>query len=104
MHSIYDALPVPNMPVRVTRGALVSHRYTQAAPCYRTLQYRRTLSMSLWNDFSEPVFHGVGLAGFKVGPMFFYWHKLLARFLSSTVSPFSSFSLYICIAGLGTSD
>ena len=34
----------------------------------KTSQYRRTfspLSVSLWNDLCDPVFDGVGLAGFK---------------------------------------
>ena len=39
-----------------------------AEPPCRTLQYRRSfipLSVSLWNDLADPVFDGVGLAGFK---------------------------------------
>ena len=36
MHPLNDALPGPYVPVRVTRGALVSHRYTYASPCCRT--------------------------------------------------------------------
>ena len=54
--------------VRVTRGALVAHRYTYAPPRCRTSQCRRTfipLSVSLWNDLADSVFDGVGLAGFK---------------------------------------
>ena len=34
----------------------------------RTLQYNRTyisFSVSLWNDLANPIFDGVGLAGFK---------------------------------------
>ena len=65
MHPLYGALPVP---VRVTCGAVIAHRYTYAPPRCRTLQYRRTfipLSVFLWNDLSDPVFDGVGLAGFK---------------------------------------
>ena len=61
MHPLNDALPGPYAPVRVTRGDLVAHR------C-RTSQYRKTfvpLSLSLWNDLADPVFDGVGLAGFK---------------------------------------
>ena len=27
-HSLYEALHVPYMPVRVTRGAVIAHRYT----------------------------------------------------------------------------
>ena len=58
MHPFNGALPGPYVSVWVTRGALVAHR----------LQYRRTFisrSVSLWNDLVDPVFDGVGLAGFK---------------------------------------
>ena len=68
MHLLYGALPVPYVPVPVTRGAVVARRYTYAPPRCRTFQVRRTfilLSVSLWNDLSDPVFDGVGLAGFK---------------------------------------
>ena len=56
------------MIARVTRGALVAHRYTYAPPRCRTLQYSRTFnlfSVSLWNDLANPVIDGVGLAVFK---------------------------------------
>ena len=62
MYPLSGALPVPYVPVRVTRGSLIAH------PRCRTSQYRRTfipLSVSLWNDLVDPVFDGVGLAGFK---------------------------------------
>ena len=68
VHPLNGALPGPYVPVRVTRSALVAHRYTYAPPRYRTLQHRRTLiplSVSFWNDLANPVFDGVGLAGFK---------------------------------------
>ena len=68
MHQLNDALPRPYVPVRVTRGALVAHRYTFAPPRCRTSQYSRIfvpLSVSLWNDLADPVFDGVELAGFK---------------------------------------
>ena len=67
-HPLCGALPVPYVPVRVTRGALIAHRYTFAPPRCRTPQYRRTfvpLSVSLWNDLVHPVFDVAGLAGFK---------------------------------------
>ena len=67
-HPLCGALPVPYVSVWVTRGALISHRYTFAPPRCRTSQYCRTfipLSASLWNDLVDPVFDGVGLAGFK---------------------------------------
>ena len=65
MHPLYGALPVP---VRVTRGAVIAHRFTYAPPRCRTSQYSRTfisLSVSLWDDLSDPMFDGVELAGFK---------------------------------------
>ena len=68
VHPLNGALPLPYVPVRVTRGALVAHRYTYAPPRCRTSQYNRTvvsLSVSLWNDLADPIFDGVGLAGFK---------------------------------------
>ena len=58
----------PYVPVRVTCGALVVHRYTYAPPRCRTSQYSRTfilLSVPLWDDLANPVFDGVGLSGFK---------------------------------------
>ena len=68
VHPLNGALPGSYVPVRVTRGALVAHRYSYAPPFCRTLQYSRTFipfSVSLWNDLANPVFDGVGLAGFK---------------------------------------
>ena len=68
MHLLCGALPVPYVPVRVTHGTLIAHRYTYAPPRCRTQQNRMTfitLSVSLWNDLVDPVFDGVGLAGFK---------------------------------------
>ena len=52
----------------VGKCALIAHRHSYGPPRCRTSQYRRTLvplSVSLRNDLSEPVFDGVGLAGFK---------------------------------------
>ena len=68
VHPLNGALPGPCVPVLVTRGALVAHRYTYAPACCRTSQYSMIfipLSVSLWNDLANPVFDGVGLAGFK---------------------------------------
>ena len=67
VHPLNGALPRPYVPARVTRGAMVAHRYTYAPPRCRTLQYSRTFipfSVSLWNDLANHVFDGVGLAGF----------------------------------------
>ena len=68
MHSLNGAQLIPFVPVQVTSGALVAHRYTYAPPRCRTLQYSMTFilfSVSLWNDLANPVFDGVGLADFK---------------------------------------
>ena len=78
MHPLCGALPVSYVPVRVTRGTLIAHRYTYAPPRCRTSQYRRSfipISVSLWNDLVDPVFDGVGLAGSRAGPMPFCWHS-----------------------------
>ena len=68
VHPCNGALPRPYVPALVTRCSLVAHRYTYAPPRCRTLQYRIIFipfSVSLWNDLANPVFDGVGLAGFK---------------------------------------
>ena len=68
VHLLNGDLPWPYVPVRVTRGALVAHRYTYVPPSCRTSQYSRTfipLSVSLWNNLANPVFDSVLLAGFK---------------------------------------
>ena len=68
MHPLSGALPLPYVPARVIRGDLVAHRHSFAPPRWRTSQCGRSfvpLSVSLWNDLSDPVFDGVGLAGFK---------------------------------------
>ena len=67
-HPLYGALTVPYVPVQVTRGTVIAHRYTYAPHRCRTSQYCWTFvpfSVSLWNDLSDPMFDGVGLAGFK---------------------------------------
>ena len=68
MHPLNSALPGPYVPVRVRRGALVTHWYIYAPPRCRTSQYSMTfipLSVSLWDDLANHVLDGVGLAGFK---------------------------------------
>ena len=68
MHPLSGVLPLPYMPARVTRGALVAHRHSFAPPRCRTSQYRISfvpLSVSIWDDLNDPVFGSVGLTGFK---------------------------------------
>ena len=108
MHPLNDALPGPYVPVRVTRGALVAHRYTYVPPRCRTSRYRRTfvpLSVFLWNDLADPIFDGVGLAGFKMKANAFLFAKLLYLYYSLLLFfIFSSFCLQVGIVGLGSSD
>ena len=95
-HPLCGALPVPYVPDRVTRGALIAHRYTFAPPRCRTSQYRRTfipLSVSLWNYLVDPVFDDLGLAGFKSRSNASLLALLLSPFLSLTIFTFSSFPL-----------
>ena len=84
MHPLYGALPVPHVPGRVTRNAVIAHRYTYAPPRCRTSQYYKTcipLSVSLWNDLYGPVFDGVGLAVSRAGSMTFYWPNVSLPFV-----------------------
>ena len=93
MHPLSGALPLPYVPARVTRGALVANRHSFAPPPCITSQYRRSfvpLSVSLWNDLSDTVFDGVGLAGFKSRANAF----LLALSALSFLSPVLSFSSF----------
>ena len=55
---------------RPRRGvaATVTHRNNYTPSRSRNSQYSKTfipLSVTLWNDLADPVFDGVGLAGFK---------------------------------------
>ena len=68
VHPLNGGLPGQYMPVRVTRGALVAHRFTLrflAAEPRSAAGPLFFLSVSLSNDLTSPVFDCVGLAGFK---------------------------------------
>ena len=76
MHPLYGARPVSYVPVRVTRFTVIAHRYSYAPPRCRTSQYRRTfilLSVSLWNDLSDPGLIVWDWQVSRAGPMPFYW-------------------------------
>ena len=63
------------------------------------------LSVSLWIDLPDPVFDGVGMAGFKSRANAFYWPSSSLPFYLLLFSfPFSSFILLVGIVGLGSSD
>ena len=68
VHPLNGTLPGLYVPVQVACSALVAHLYTYAPPRCRTSQHSRTfipLSVSFWNHLANPIFDGVGLAGFK---------------------------------------
>ena len=81
MHSLYDAIPVLYVPELVTRGALVAHRYTFAShESCSTTGFLFPSQCPCGTNFADPLFDGVGLAGFKNRASAFYWPKLLAQF------------------------
>ena len=103
MHPLSGALPLPYVPARVTRGALIAHRHSFAPPRCRTSQYGRSfvpLSVSLFNDLSDPVFDGVGLAGFKSRPNAFLLALYALSFLSPTVLSFLPSMGWLCGVGV----
>ena len=102
-HPLCGSLPVPYVPVRVTRSALIAHRYTFAPPLCRISQYRRTIipfSVSLWNDLVDPVFDGVELAGFKSRSNAFCWPSCSLLFVFNYF-PFLFFSSIDWLCGTG---
>ena len=102
LHPLYDALAVTS--VYAGAGYTPAHRYTYVPPRCRTSQFRRSfipLSVSLRDDLSDPVFDGVGLAGFKSMANFILFTKLLAHFFSPAGFPFSAFILWVVIVGGG---
>ena len=106
-HPLCGALPVPYVPIRVTRSAFIAHRYTFAPLRCRTSQYLRTfipLSVSLWMIWLTPYLMVWDWRVSRAGPMPFCWLSCSLLFLSSTIFPFSSFPLWVGSVGLGSSD
>ena len=104
MYPFYGTLPVSYAPVRVTRRALDTHRYTYAPPRCRTSHYRRTfipLSVSLWNDLANPVFDGVIRAGFKRTANDLLFSEAARSFFVIYYFPFLSFLSIGWYCGVG---
>ena len=83
MLPLSGALPLPYVPARVTRGALVAHRHSFATPRCRTSQYLRTfvpLSVSLWNDLSDLCLMVWDWRVSRAEPMLSCWHNLFFLF------------------------
>ena len=107
MHPLSGALPLPYVPARVTRGALVAHTHSFAPPRCRTSQYCRTfvlLSVSLstlWNDLSDLCLMMWDGWVSRVEPMHSCWHGLL--FFVSYYFIFFLFP-WVCYVGLVSLD
>ena len=107
MHLLRGALPLPYVPTRVTRGALIAHRHSFAPPRCRTSQYRSSfvpLSVCLWNDLSDPVFDGVGLAGFKSRSSQYFPVGMICSFFFVSCCFKFFFLPWVGCVGLGSLD
>ena len=99
MHPHYGALPGPHVPERVTRGALVAHRYTysflaaEARSTALPLFFFRCQCLTI---LLTPYWMVRNWRVSRAGPVLFYWPKLLYPFWSSTTFPFSSSSRSSC--------
>ena len=104
LHPLYGAVPVLYVPVRVTRGAVIAHRYTYAPPSCRTLQYGKTFipfSVSLWNGLSVPQFRWCCTGGFQEqGQCLFIGLAASSLFVSSCF-PFLFFHSMGCYCDAG---
>ena len=103
-HPLCGALPVPYVPVRVTRGALIAHRYTYAPPRCRTSQYRRTfipLSVSLWNELVGPSSMVWDWRVSRAGPTPFCWPGCSLLFCLQLFSLSLLFLYRLVVWGLG---
>ena len=108
MHPLNGALPGPYVPVRVTRGAMVTHRYTCMPPGYRTSQYRRTfipLSLPSGTILLTPYSMVWDWRISRAGPILFYGPKLHHPYYSLLLFfHFSYFCLLVDIVGLVSPD
>ena len=92
MHPLNNALPGPYVQCglhavpRSHIGVLMCRLAAEPAKPFFSL------SVHLWNDLADPVFDGVGLAGFKSRARLLYWPKLIYPYYSLLLFfPFSSF-------------
>ena len=97
MHPLSGALPLPSVLwlLKSTRSRLLVVGLLSIAEALCP-------SLSLWNDLSDPVFDGMGLAGFRAEPMLSCWHDLLFFFISYCFIVF--FLPWVGCVGLGSLD
>ena len=103
-HLLCGAIPVPYVPVRVTRGALISHRYTFAPPRCRTSQYRRTLFTSQYLSgtiWLTPYLMVWDWRVSRAGPMPFCWPSCSLLFCLQLFSLYLLFLYRLVVWGWG---
>ena len=106
-HFLNGALPGLYVPVWVTRGALVAHRYTYAPPHCRTSQYRRTfyspikvsLERSCW-----PCIRRCGTGGFQEQGQCFFIGLSCSISIGSIFHYFPFLFLWVGFVRVGSSD
>ena len=107
MHPLCGALPVPYMPVRVTRGALIAHRYTYAPHRCKTSQYRtllfpsQYLSGTIWLTSYSAMWDW---RGSRAGQMPFSWPSCSLLFCLQLFSLSLLLHYKVGSVGLGSSD
>ena len=105
VHPLNGALPGPHVPVRVTRGAPVAHRYTYYGFAAEPRSIAGLLFPS-WRPSGTNLLTPYSMVWdwrvSRAGPMLFYWPKLLYPYYSLLpFFPFSSLCLEDGIVGLG---
>ena len=105
MHPLCGALPVSYVPVRVTRGALIAHRYTCAPPRCRTSQYRRIFILLLNISLERsgwPRIRRCGIDGFQEQVQCLFVGLVALSFPVFNCFPFLFFSSigWLCGAGV----
>ena len=101
MHPFCAALPEPLVPMRVTRNALVAHRYTFAFPRCKNSQYRRAF---ISHSVAHSMFDGVGQKGFngRVNVILLTWAALSLLVFHWFIFLFLSSMGWLC--GVGSLD
>ena len=104
VHPINSALPGPYVPARVTRGALVAHRYTYAPPRCRTLLYSGTYIFPSRCPFGTILLTLYSMMwDWRVSravPILLYWPKLLYPYYSLLLFLFFLSIGWYCEAGV----
>ena len=106
LHPLCGALPVPYIPLLVTRGAVTAHWYTLmpllVAEPHSIAEFLFPFQYLCGTILVTPYSMVWDWRVSRAGQMPFYWTSCSLPFVSSHVFPFSSFILWIGIVGLGS--